>query len=151
MHVLHFFSFRIKHKMFDSKRKKCKTYFQKYIRKSLAQKSTIKTNQRRELRNQRIRKPELDAIVISSMAKNDFLRAFFSLLMLCVGCDFADTPYFCCFFSVCALEKKEQTFGVLFKSHPTISKRKERNACRRSRFLQRLSSQKRPVLFCLIL
>ena len=49
-------------------------------------------------------------------------------------------------FPVCALEKKEQTFGVLVKSHPTISMRKERNACRRSRFLQRLSSQKRPVL-----
>ena len=49
-------------------------------------------------------------------------------------------------FPVCALEKKEQTFGVLVKSHPTISMSKERNACRRSRFLQRLSSQKRPVL-----
>ena len=55
--------------MFDSKRKKCKTCIQKNIKKSLAQKSLIKSNQRRELHKQRIRKPELDAIVISSMAK----------------------------------------------------------------------------------
>ena len=49
-------------------------------------------------------------------------------------------------FPVCEPEKKEQTLCVLVKSHSTVSMRKERNACRRSRFLQRLSSQKRPVL-----
>ena len=118
--------------MFESKRKKCKTCIQKNIKKSLAQKSLIKTNQRRELHKQRIRKPELDAIVISSMAKNDFLRAIFSLLMLFVGCDFADTPNFCCFFSGAHTEKKQQTFSMPTKRSPTKNRRKEKTQPERS-------------------
>ena len=104
----------------------------KNISRRVSQKSTIKPNQRRELRNQRIRKPELDAIVISSMAKNDFLRAFFSLLMLFVGFDFEDTPNFCCFFSVAHTEKKQQTFSVPTKTSPTKNRRKGKTQAERS-------------------
>ena len=53
-------------------------------------------------------------------------------------------------FPVCAPEKKEQTFGVLVKSHLTKSMGKERKASRESRFLRSLSSRKRPVLVFLI-
>ena len=132
--------------MFDSKRKKCKTCIQRNIKKSLAQKSLIKTNQRRELHKQRIRKPELDAIVISSMAKNDFLRAIFSLLMLFVGCDFADTPNFCCFFSGAHTEKKQQTFSVPTKTSPTKNKRNGKTQAERSQFLQCLCSRTRQAM-----
>ena len=107
--------------------------YSKNIKKSSAQKSSIKTNQRRELHKQRIRKPELDALVISSMAKNDFLRAFFSLLMLFVGCDFADTPSFRCFFRW-AHRKKQQTFSGPTKTSPTKNTRKGKTQAERSPF-----------------
>ena len=40
----------------------------------------------------------------------------------------------CCFFSVCAPEKKQQKIGVSAKSHPTKSMRREKNARRKSFF-----------------
>ena len=77
MHVLHFFLLESNIKCLTLKEKSAKRVF-KNISGRVAQKSTIKTNQRRELHNQRIRKPELDANVISSTAKNDFLCLLFS-------------------------------------------------------------------------
>ena len=106
--------------------------YSKNIKKSLAQKTTIKINQRRELHNQRIRKLELHANVISSMAKNDFLRAFFSLLMFFVEFDFADTPNFCCLVSGAHTEKKQQTFSVPTKTSPTKNRRKGKTQAERS-------------------
>ena len=104
----------------------------KNYQEEFSTKSLITNNQRIELHKQRIRKPELDAIVISSMAKNDFLRAFFSLLMLFVGCDFADTPNFCCFFSGAHTEKKQQTFSMPTKTSPTKNRRKGKTQAERS-------------------
>ena len=106
-------------------------YSKKY-QEEFSTKTLIKTNQSRELHKQRIRKPELDAIVISSMAKNDFLRAFFSLFMLFVGCDSADIPHFCCFFSGAHTEKKQQTFSVPTKTSPTKNRRKGKTQAERS-------------------
>ena len=138
--------------MFDSKRKKCKTCIQKIIKKSLAQKSLIKNSQRRELHKQRIRKPELDAIVISSMAKNDFLHAFFSLLMLFVGCNFADTPNFCCFFSGARTEKKNNRHLVCpQKRVQRKTGGREKLKQKEAQFLQCLCSRTRqPMVFFLV-
>ena len=49
-------------------------------------------------------------------------------------------------FPVRTPEKKQQTFGVSAKSHPTKSMGKERKASRESRFLPCLRSRWRPVL-----
>ena len=104
-------------------------YSKKY-QEEFSKKSLIKNNQRRELHKKRIRKPELDAIVISSMAKNDFLRAFFSLLMLFVGCDFADTPNFRCFFRL-AHRKKTTDIYWAHKNKSNEKHEEGKNASRK--------------------
>ena len=118
----------------------------KKYKEEFSTKNLLKYNQRRELHKQRIRKPELDATVISSMAKNDFLRAFFSLLMLFVGCDFADTPNFCCFFSGAHTKKNNRHLVCPQKRVHRKTGGREKGKQKEAQFLQCLCSRTRQAI-----
>ena len=118
----------------------------KKYQEEFSTKILIKNNQRRKLHKQRIRKPGLDDIVISSMAKNDFLRAFFSLLMLFVGCDFADTPNFCCFFSGAHTKKNNRHLVCPRKRVKQKTGGREKRKQKEAKFLQCLCSRTRQAM-----
>ena len=91
-----------------------------------------KNNQRRELHKQRIRKPELDAIVISSMAKKRLSACVFLPPHAFRRMRFCGHTKFLLFLFLCAHRKKQQTFSVPTKRSPTKNRRKGKTQAERS-------------------